>query len=88
MMTILRSGNPIMASFPILLKPMRSGFDSWPGGSQGATFPQKRRCRFQPIGRRGKRSITGIPRAWALVTDVDFDAFLSIIRRIVTGKDN
>ena len=26
--------------------------------------------------------------AWALVSDVDRDAFLSIIRRILTGKDN
>ena len=26
--------------------------------------------------------------AWALVTDVDRDAFLSIIRRIVASKDN
>jgi len=26
--------------------------------------------------------------AWALVTDVDRDAFLSIIRRILTGQDN
>jgi hypothetical protein len=26
--------------------------------------------------------------AWALVTDVDRDGFLSIIRRILTGKNN
>lgn len=26
--------------------------------------------------------------AWELVTDVDRDAFLSVVRRILTGKDN